>query len=312
MSAEAVGTVAPLSGTQLTIASGDYTADIATVGATLRTLRYDGRDLVVPFDADEVRPVFRGAVLAPWPNRVVDGTYTFAGQEQQLALTEPTRGHALHGLVGWVDFRVESQTADRVVLGTTIPAQAGYPHRVEVLVEYHLDADGLHTSVTGTNTGTDAAPWGTGPHPYLVAGDGPVDGWTLTLPAAEVLEVTPDRLVPTALVPVHDEFDLRTATRIGDRFVDHAFTGFDRDVAGTATITVTADDGRGVRMTFGAECPWVQVHTADHVVPEYHRAGLAVEPMTCAPDAFNSGVERGLVVLAPGAAHTASWTVSAV
>ncbi|KTR40891.1 galactose mutarotase [Curtobacterium oceanosedimentum] len=303
---------APLSGSALTITAGGYTAEVASVGASLRTLRAEGRDLVVPFSADEVRPAFRGAVLAPWPNRVVDGRYAFGGQDHELALTEPKRHHALHGLVAWTDFRVVAHEPDRAVLATTVPAQEGYPYRVEVLVEYRVDADGLHTTVTGTNTGADAAPWGTGPHPYLVAGEGRVDDWTLTLPAAEVLEVTEDRLVPTGLAPVHDEFDLRTATPIGDRFIDHAFTGFDRDAEGLATIELTAADGHGVRVSFGPECGWAQVHTADHVVPEYHRVGLAVEPMTCAPDAFNAGEEAGLVVLAPGAAHAASWTIAAV
>lgn len=307
---------APLSGDQLTIAAGRYVAEIATVGASLRTLRFDGRDLVVPFDAAEVRPVFRGAVLAPWPNRVVDGRYAFGSQDHELALTEPTRGHALHGLVAWADFRVEVHEPARVVLHTTVPAQTGYPFRVGVLVEYRLDDEGLHTSVTGTNTGPDAAPWGTAPHPYLVAGDGIVDDWTLTLPAAEVLEVTADRLIPTGLVPVEsvdgDVFDLRAPTRIGPRFIDHAFTGFDRDDEGTAVILLTAPDGRGVRMAFGPECGWAQIHTADHVVPEYHRAGLAVEPMTCAPDAFNAGEERGLLVLEPGSSATAGWTIAGV
>jgi len=303
---------APLSGSALTITAAGYTADIASVGASLRTLRYEGRDLVVPFDADQVRPVFRGAVLAPWPNRVVDGVYSFDGAEHELALTEPKRHHALHGLVAWTDFRVVRHEPDRAVLGTTVAAQEGYPFRVEVLVEYRVDADGLHTTVTGTNTGRAAAPWGTGPHPYLVGGEGRVDDWTLTLPAAQVLEVTEDRLVPTGLADVHDEFDLRSATLIGERFIDHAYTGFDRDADGTATIVLTASDGHGVQVSFGSECPWVQVHTADHVVPEYHRAGLAVEPMTCAPDAFNAGADAGLVVLDPGASHAASWTIAAV
>ena len=87
----------PRSGSQFALRFGGYTADVASIGASLRTLRHEGRDLVVPFDADEVRPGFRGAILAPWPNRVVDGRYTFDGREFELALTEPQRGHALHG-----------------------------------------------------------------------------------------------------------------------------------------------------------------------------------------------------------------------
>ena len=77
------------------------------------------------------------------------------------------------------------------------------------------------------------------------------------------------------------------------------------------TATVTARDGHGVTMSWGAELPWVQVHTADTpAVPASHRVGLAVEPMTCPPDAFNSGTD--LVVLEPGASHAASWTIRAL
>lgn len=80
---------APLSGVQFSLRSGAYDAVIASVGATLRELRHDGRDLVVPFEADQVRPDYRGATLAPWPNRIVDGEYEFDGEELVTALTEP-------------------------------------------------------------------------------------------------------------------------------------------------------------------------------------------------------------------------------
>src|SRR5687767_10180858 len=99
-------TTTPRSGRQFTIFSDGYEATIASVGASLRALTFQGRDLVVPFDADAVRPAYRGATLAPWPNRVVDGTYSFGGVDHQLALTEPARGHALHGLLAWTDWSV--------------------------------------------------------------------------------------------------------------------------------------------------------------------------------------------------------------
>lgn len=297
----------PLSGRQLTIVGHGYEAVIASVGATLRSLAFEGRDLVVPFAADEVRPAFRGATLAPWPNRIVDGRYSFAGVEHQAALSEPARGHALHGLVGWTEFADRHVTDERVVLVAVIEPQIGYPFRVEVEVEYRIDAEGLHQTVTGRNLGPDAAPWGTGPHPYLVAGAGRVDDWTLTLPASEVLTVTPDRLNPIAGEPVaeHPEWDFREPRVLGDVFIDHAFTGFAR-IGGVAEVRLESDAGTGVTMRFDDRCSWVQVHTAD----ASDRIGLAVEPMTCPPNAFASGTD--LVVLAPGAAHAASWTISAI
>ena len=133
---------AHLSGTQHALRAGDYEAVIASVGASLRSLTFDGRDLVVPFDADEVRPSYRGATLAPWPNRVVDGRYTFGGVERQVALTEPARHHALHGLAGWLDYQAIDKGPSHVTLAATIEPQTGYPWRVIVETTFSLDADG--------------------------------------------------------------------------------------------------------------------------------------------------------------------------
>ncbi|ANJ28632.1 galactose mutarotase [Agromyces aureus] len=293
------------------MAGHGYEASIASIGASLRSLTFEGRDLVVPFAADEVRPAYRGVTLVPWPNRVTDGRYRFGGIDEQLPLTEPDRGHALHGLAAWLDFTPTLRESARVVLTATIEAQAGYPHRVEISVDFRIDAGGLHTTVTAKNLGPDAAPYGTGPHPYLVAGDGLVDDWTLTMPAAEVLEVTPDRLIPTGLASVDaprdgDSFDFRMPRRIASTEIDHAFTrlAYDADgPEGAVQVTLVDASGRGVGMAWGRECPWVQIHTADGS----GRTGLAVEPMTCPPDAFNSGTD--LIVLEPGTSTSAHWTI---
>jgi aldose 1-epimerase len=309
----------PSSGTQHALRAGDYEAVIASVGATLRSLTYDGRDLVVPFEADEVRPGYRGATLAPWPNRVVDGRYTFGGEERRLALSEPARSHALHGLVAWLDFEAIDKGPDHVTLAAVVQPQTAYPWRLVVKTTFSLGPDGLTQTVTARNESSAPAPWGTGPHPYLVAGDGRVDDWTLELPADEVLAVTPDRLIPTDLVAVDaddpERFDFRSARRIGAVEIDHAYTALSRGDDGIATVRVTDDSGAGVEMAWDAACPWVQIHTADKPDAAQSRLGLAVEPMTCAPDAFNApnySFDAGLIVLEPDASTEASWRIAAI
>ena len=309
----------PASGIQHALRAGDYEAVVASVGATLRSLTYRGRDLVVPFEADEVRPAHRGATLAPWPNRVVDGRYSFGGRDFQLPLTEPARSHALHGLATWLDFEAIDKGPDHVTLAAVIQPQTAYPWRIVVTTTFALGPDGLTQSVTAHNESDEPAPWGTGPHPYLVAGDGRVDGWTLELPATQVLAVTADRLIPTGLVTVDSEdperFDFRSARPIGSAEIDHAYSGLTRDADGTATVRVTDAAGSGVEMSWDAACPWVQVHTADKPDAAQSRLGLAVEPMTCAPDAFNGGsydYDAGLLVIEPDASVTASWRIGAI
>ena len=303
----------PLSGRQLRLRAGDYRATIASIGASLRELTWQGRHLVVPFAEDEVRPAYRGAGLAPWPNRVVDGRYEFDGVEHQLALTEPDRGHALHGLVAWQDFAVVTVEPSTATLAATITPQDGYPFRIALIVTYALSEEGLTISLEATNTGSGSAPFGASIHPYLCAGPGVVDDWSLQLPGASVLTVTPDRLIPQevqAVTEAPDQFDFRRVRVIENTFLDHAFTDLSPDVDGGFSARLTDRAGQGVIMRWEGDCPWLQVHTADLSPPKPSRIGLAVEPMTCPPDAFNSG--RDLVVLSAGESTVVQWQIVAL
>jgi aldose 1-epimerase len=296
-----------------TLRAGGYVAVVDPIGASLASLRHEGRDLVVPYPAGTLRPLYRGALLAPWPNRVVDGRYQFGGVRYELPLNERERGHALHGLVQWVRWDALRVAEDRVEVGHRLVPQDGYPFALDLRATFVLGADGLTTVLRVRNVGDGPAPYGCAPHPYLVAGPGRVDDWRLTLPAGRRLEVD-DRLAPTHTVEV-DDVDARfTDRRLRGIALDHAFTDLERDDDGRARVRVVVDaDGPvqpGVEMSWGPWGPWVQVHTAERPEPEDHRVGLAVEPMTCPPDAFNSGTD--LVVLGPGDEHEAEWVIRAL
>lgn len=136
----------------------------------------------------------------------------------------------------------------------------------------------------------------------------------LTLPASQVLTVTADRLLPLSIADVGTQaggaFDFRAPRVIGSTFIDHAFTTLARDPDGMTEVRVVAPSGTGVAMRWDDSCPWVQVHTADQLDPVTDRIGLAVEPMTCPPDAYNSGTH--LIVIDPGQNAHASWTITAL
>lgn len=303
----------PGESTEYRIEGSGYAAVVLGLGAAVRELTHDGRPLVVGFGAEEQMPNFRGAFVAPWPNRIEDGRYTFDGVDHELPINEPERGTALHGLVHDVLWTPREHTASSVTLACTIEPTVAYPFEVALEVRFSVDAQGFRTAVTATNTGSRRAPYGVCPHPYLVAGPSPLDAWVLELPAATVLTVTPDRLLPVAKEPVAGTpFDFRTAHALGDVQIDHAFTDLERDAAGRAMVRVTdLAAGTGTAMVWDESCPWVQIHTADlPLKPESTRLGLAVEPMTCPPDAFNTGED--LIVLEPGQTHRTGWTISAL
>ena len=157
----------PLSGQQIAITHGSYSATIATVGASLRALTFEDRDLITTFPANSVRPCFHGSTLVPWPNRLAGGCYTYAGVNQQIPVNEPERNNALHGLATWENWDIIKTSTSSVTLSTLIAPQPGYPHAVEVLATFSLGNFGLEWVVDARNIGHSTAPYGVGIHPYL-------------------------------------------------------------------------------------------------------------------------------------------------
>lgn len=283
------------------IQSGRYEAVVVNEGAGLAALKHDGRDLILSYDLGERPAGFNGKVLIPWPNRIENATYTFDGQVYTLEMTEPDRNCALHGLKCWDEWETVDATDSAVKLRSVTEASAGYPFRLETIVEYELDADsGIHVEITTTNIGDKAAPYGTGTHAYLTCDGALADECVLTLPAAEVLTVD-QNLIPVGREAVAVEgLDFRAGRMIKKTQIDHAFTSLP---SGEWTVSLS-HPATGMNVVLSSDEDWVQVFSGDN----QGRHGVAVEPMTCAPNAFNSG--EGLIILAPGESNTHHLQIS--
>ena len=243
----------------------------------------------------------------PWPNRIDGGRYTVAGTEYQLDLSEPRAGNAIHGLGRWASWQAVRHDRHAVTLRQELLGRTGYPFCLEIEVEYHLSDTGLRVSVTAKNVGARAAPYGTGSHPYLTTGAATVDECELTLPVARWLP-TDERGIPAG--PAQDvaggALDFRTARQIGTARLDHAFTGLDRDGQGRAWARL-ASNGTEVALWAGPDHRWLQVFTGDTLGAAHRRRAVAIEPMTCPPNAFATGTD--LVMLDPGASVTHTWGI---
>lgn len=299
--------VAP-SGDQYDITGGGYVATITEGGGSLRALSHDGRPLLAGFAEDAMPSGGAGQLLVPWPNRIRDGRYTFAGATQQLPLSEPGRRNASHGLVRWTAWSPVSVAADTVTLGYRLMAQTGYPWTLDLRVTYAVGPDGLTVTQSATNLAASAAPYASGAHPYLTAGAAPVDDWTLELPAATRLLSDPERKLPTEHEDVGGtDYDFREARPIGPVVLDHAFGDLERDADGIATVTLRGPSG-GVALWVDWRHRWLMVYTADD--RPNARQVVAVEPMTAPPDAFNSGAD--LLALGPGETIEVGWGIRAL
>ncbi|MBN1171772.1 MAG: aldose epimerase, partial [Micromonosporaceae bacterium] len=185
MNTEAQLTRAP-SGTQWTITSGDQEAVIVEVGGGIRAYSAGGVEIVDGYGEEELCSGSAGQVLAPWPNRIRDGRYAFGGP-QQLALTEPDRNNAIHGLVCWARWKAVEYGADRVVVEHNLVPQPGYPWPLRFQTTWSVGADGLRADHEVTNLGSESCPFGLASHPYLLVPGVAVDDLTLVVPGSNRL-----------------------------------------------------------------------------------------------------------------------------
>jgi aldose 1-epimerase len=299
--------IAP-SGEQFEIGHGEQRATIVEVGGGVRRYRVADRDVLDPYPLEAMCDGAHGAVLAPWPNRLADGRYRFDGIDYQVALTEPSRHNAIHGFLRWRAWRASERKLDRVVMRTQLHPHEGYPFALEVSVAYELGDGGLTVSLSATNIGERPCPYGSGQHPYLSPGSGLIDECVLELPAATRILTDQERKLPIGRALVEGtSLDFRSPRRLDAEQIDSAFTDLDRGEDGLARARLLAPDGACVELWVDERHEMLELYTGDDLSPARRRRGLGVEPMTCAPNAFQSG--EGLVRLEPGEEFTARWGV---
>ncbi|GIH03612.1 aldose 1-epimerase [Rhizocola hellebori] len=300
--------IRPASGDQWVITSGDQRAVVAEVGGGLRAYSVGGWDVLDGYAQDEVAPGAAGQILAPWPNRIRDGRYTHRQQAHELALTEPEHHNAAHGLVRWLPWRAEATATDSVQVVCLLTAQPGYPWHLRIATTWSLRPDGLHAEHAATNLSAQPCPFGLGIHPYLRLPESTVDETQITLRARTRLLVD-DRLLPIGQAPVAGtDYDFGSPRAIGAAKLDTTFTDLE---SGGNAVTMTSRTGEHALRVWGDEVfKWWQLFTGDTVPDPRRRRSIAVEPMTCPPNAFRSGTD--LITLQPGETWRATWGVTPI
>ena len=288
------------SGTQWHIEKDGHSAVVVEVGGGLRSYGVAGVSIVDGYGESEICPGSAGQVLAPWPNRIRDGRYPFGGGSYQLPLSEPEHHNAIHGLVRWLRWSLVSLEPGSVTVECSLPPTPGYPWPLRLRTTWSVGSDGLAATHEVVNVGEAAAPFGLGVHPYIrLPGAGAADV-VLSLPARSRL-LTDARQLPIGAARVDGgELDFTSPRRIGSTVLDSAY-----GEVGSVVSLSTVDDSSRVEVWADGAFRWWQVFTGDTLAADRARRAVAVEPMTCPPDAFRSG--RDLVVLEPGAVWSGHW-----
>jgi aldose 1-epimerase len=249
---------------------------------------------------------FKGSNLFPFPNRIKEGKYSFGGKAYQFPLNFPQESNAIHGLVFDQPFKVvdheDGEIGCVLILEYTSDSSPGYPFKYMLKIIYRLTAEsGFECKMKISNMTDQSLPAGHGWHPYFMANTKKIDEVWLQFPATSILAVD-DRNIPTGESSEYHEFN--TLKQIQNTVLDNCFLLADTDDR-AEIILQNKKDNFGYKIwqeTGKYKYNFLQVYTPPT------RKSIAIEPMTCAPDAFNN--QNGLIKLGPLESISATWGIS--
>lgn len=241
-------------------------------------------------------------ILFPYPNRIRDGVFVFAGKRYAVS---PNR----HGYVRDKPWHVVEHGADAGGAFLTamfrsadypeeILAQYPFPFRLDV--SYRLCGGEFRLTARARNEGDAPMPCGFGIHPYFRR----PDQARLCLPARSRYELE-DALPTGRLLAVSGPYDFRTAAEIGGTVLDDVYTDLLPEEDGKVRCRLSGAEGETIVEFDAGSFPVVVPFT-----PPVPRQAVCIEPYTCPTDAFNlqeRGLCKDVIVLGPGEERT--WEI---
>jgi len=238
--------------------------------------------------------LYNSVLLVPFPNRIKDGQYAFEGKTYQLSVNQTKEQNAMHGLLFDKIFKIESlrtenNQANLILSHLYKGNNEGYPFPFNCEVSYIWDPEQFLTiSVLIENTGKTALPAGVGWHPYFKFPD-MVDKLNLQLNCTHKYKVD-ERMIPTMETEAFNDF--QQMNWINETQLDDCFA-----LAQNKTVETKLKDEQHnielsiIQKTGKHQYNYIQIYTPKD------RKSIALEPMTCMPNAFNNG--EGLWNLPP-------------
>ena len=236
---------------------------------------------VHPFDLANI-------LLVPWSNRVSGGGFAFAGEFHALTPNMAGEAFPIHGDGFSCSWEVETHSANRIALS---PGSDGpEPFRYRASATYELSEGALAMSLSATNAGDKALPFGLGLHPWLVR-----TPQTSLRAVAKSVELQNGKHLPAGTAPIREQedWDFRRERPLPESLVNNAFLKWD----GSARV-VWAD--RRLAMDISAKPP---LSTYIVYSPGAEADFFCFEPVTHGVDAHNrpgGALANRLAVLRPG------------
>lgn len=256
------------------IASERLRVSVMALGATVTSLRFEGRELTLGYDsaAGYLRGIsYIGAIVGRYANRIGGARFSIDGRKYRLTANE--KGNQLHGGPEAFDRKVwnaeaRGENAVRFTLDSP-DGENGYPGALSAAVTYSVDGARLRIDFEG-ESGADTV-FGPTTHMYFNLGGGEdILNTVLRINASGWVEADGE-LIPTGRVlPAEGDFDFRAPREIGRDF-DHCFLLDGPDAC--------AAEAGGVRLELRTDYPALQLYTGSALAaPHRKNQGFAIEP----------------------------------
>ena len=142
----------------------------------------------------------------------------------------------------------------------------------------------------------------------MTLGTATINRLELRAPARTVLQSDERGLPIDAQTVEGTEYDFRKFRRIDSTVLDHAFTDLERDHDGLARVELRDPDSKTqVTLWVDQSYSYLMLFSGDPLA-NVRRRSLAVEPMTCPPNAFRTG--DSLIRLEPGSSFAGTWGIA--
>lgn len=261
---------------------------ISDLGCNVNSLILDDQDIIDGNTNEKklsANYLSKSSLLIPFPNRIEKGKYAFEGKTYQLPINKEDERHAIHGLVFDKKFSLISTDVSKSSISASFYYEInnkifpGYPFNLAIVTTFTLKNKMFSITITATNKDAVSIPYGAGWHPYLKLGK-KIDYCYLNIPSTHILEISKEKvMIPTGRI-VRAK-NIPQNSNIGSQIYDTCFTKLKKFETEFGNITLFQDKSMN----------YLQVYTPEE------RASIAIESMSCAPNAFNNGM--GLILIKP-------------
>ncbi len=228
--------------------------------------------------------------LVPFGNRVKDNRFTFDGQDYHFTPNTAWDAHYLHG-EGWQSpWAIDEQAADRLTMSFAHRG-GNTPYVYDASQSFGLTPDGLEITLSVTNRGDTALPFGLGWHPYF-----PMTPKTTLFAPAKKFWTEVEGWLPGEATEIPKDLDFSKPAGLPHRWVNNGF----QDWSGEA-IMAWPERGTQLHLTADPLFRHAFVFVSDTVFdPNFERDYFCFEPMSHLANGHNLPGLGGLETLQPG------------